>query len=81
VAGSSGAEGGVSSVSSQGGANLGFSSQMSGLGQQFTALSGQAASLASKSQSQAAMGSLGFQAYSFGSSVKEAGGFKKAFTA
>tara|TARA_R110000796_G_scaffold221498_1_gene337641 strand:- start:72 stop:533 length:462 start_codon:yes stop_codon:yes gene_type:complete len=81
VAGSSGAEGGASSVSSQGGANLGFSSQMSGLGQQFTAFSGQAASLASKSQSQAAMGSLGFQAYSFGSSVKDKGGFKKAFTA
>ena len=81
VAGSSGAQGGTSSVSSQGGSNLGFSSQMSGLGQQFTAFSGQAASLASKSQSQAAMASLGFQAYSFGSSVKDKGGFKKAFTA
>ena len=71
VSGSSGAEGGVSSVSSQGGANLGFGSQMSGLGQQFTAFSGQAAQATSKAAMFDGLASLGGSVFSFG----KAGGF------
>ena len=71
VAGSSGAEGGTSSVSSQGGSNLGFSSQMSGLGQQFTAFSGQAAQATSKAAMFGGLASLGGSVFSFG----KAGGF------
>lgn len=66
VSGSSGAEGGVSSVSSQGGANLGFGSQMSGLGQQFTTFSGQAAQHTSKAGMLGGLASLGGSVFSFG---------------
>ena len=69
VAGSSGAEGGASSVSSQGGANLGFSSQMSGLGQQFTTFSGQAAQASSKAAMFGSLANLGMQGISVGQSM------------
>jgi len=71
VSGSSGAAGGISSVSSQGGANLGFGSQMSGLGQQFTAFSGQAAQHTSKAAMLGGLADLGGSVFSFG----QAGGF------
>mgnify|MGYP003629901370 CR=1 FL=1 len=74
VAGSSGAEGGSSSVSSQGGANLGFSSQMSGLGQQFTAFSGQAAQATSRASMFGSLANLGMQGLSFGASMQGGGG-------
>jgi hypothetical protein len=70
VAGSSGAEGGASSVSSQGGANLGFSSQMSGLGQQFTTFSGQAAQATSRASMFGSLANLGMQGLSFGASLQ-----------
>jgi hypothetical protein len=73
VAGSSGAEGGASSVSSQGGANLGFSSQMSGLGQQFTTFSGQAAQASSKAAMFGGLANLGMQGLSFGASMQGGG--------
>jgi hypothetical protein len=76
VAGSSGAEGGASSVSTQGGANLGFSSQMSGLGQQFTTFSGQAAQASSKAAMFGSLANLGGQVMSFG----QAGGFGSSTT-
>ena len=74
VAGSSGAEGGTSSVSSQGGSNLGFSSQMSGLGQQFTAFSGQAAQASSRASMFGSLANLGMQGLSFGASMQGGGG-------
>lgn len=61
---SSGFAGGVGSLSSQLGTNLGFGSMMSGLGQQFTDLTGQAnyqASRASMFGSIAGLGMQGFQ--------------------
>lgn len=74
VAGSSGAEGGTSSVSTQGGANLGFSSQMSGLGQQFTTFSGQSAQASSKAAMFGSLANLGGQMMSFGNSMQGGGG-------
>lgn len=68
---SSGFFGGSSSVSSQQGSNLGFSSQMSGLGQQYTDFSGQAAQASSKAAMFGSLASLGGQVMSFG----QAGGF------
>lgn len=50
VADSSMVAGGLSSLSSQLGANLGFGSMMSGLGQQYTGLSAQAAQLSGEAQ-------------------------------
>ena len=52
--------GGMSSLTSQLGANLGYGTMMSGLGQEYTALSGQAAYLASRSQMAEAIAGLGF---------------------
>ena len=43
-------QGGLASISSQIGANLGYGSMMSGLGQEFTSLTGQAAMLQGQSQ-------------------------------
>ena len=74
VAGSSGAEGGRSSISTQGGANLGFSAQMSGLGQQFTAFSGQAAQATSRASMFGSLANLGMQGLSFGASMQGGGG-------
>ena len=48
--GSSALRGGLGSISSQIGANLGYGSMMSGLGQQFTTLSSQAAQLQGQAQ-------------------------------
>ena len=52
--------GGMASLTSQLGANLGYGTMMSGLGQEYTALSGQAAYLASRSQMAEAIAGLGF---------------------
>lgn len=66
VATSSGFQGGISSLSSQLGANLGFGSMMSGLGQQFTGLSGLAASQSADAQRYGAIASTGMQVAQFG---------------
>ena len=66
VATSSGFLGGISSLSSQLGANLGFGSMMSGLGQQFTGLSGLAAQQTAQSQRYGAIASTGMQLAQFG---------------
>lgn len=63
---SSGALGGQTSLSSQLGANLGFGSMMSGLSQEYTQLTAQAADYSARSQMGSAIGSLGFQAAQFG---------------
>ena len=76
VATSSGFLGGVSSLSSQLGANLGFGSMMSGLGQQYTGLSGLAASQSADAQRYSAIASTGMQVAQFGFS----GGAKNPFT-
>lgn len=56
----SGFLGGMASLTSQLGANLGYGTMMSGLGQEFTALSGQAAYQASRSEMAGAIANLGF---------------------
>ena len=63
---SSGFFGGQTGLSSQLGANLGFGSMMSGLSQQYTQLTAQAADYSARSQMGSAIGSLGFQAAQFG---------------
>lgn len=70
VATSSGFLGGVSSLSSQLGANLGFGSMMSGLGQQYTGLSGLAASQSADAQRYGAMASTSMQMLGYSSSIK-----------
>ena len=57
---SSGSLGGLASLSSQLGANLGYSSMMSGLGQQFTALSGLSAQQSADSAKFGAIADIGF---------------------
>ena len=57
---SSGALGGLASLSSQLGANLGYGSMMSGLGQQFTALSGLSAQQSADSAKFGAIANIGF---------------------
>lgn len=57
---SSGALGGLASLSSQLGANLGYGSMMSGLGQQFTALSGLSAQQSADSARFGAIANIGF---------------------
>lgn len=54
----SGFAGGTTSVSSQIGSNLGFGSMMSGLGQQYTSLTGQAADAQSRAQLFGTMGNM-----------------------
>ena len=61
VATSSGFQGGISSLSSQLGSNLGFGSMMSGLGQQYTGLSGLASSQTAASQRYGAIANIGMQ--------------------
>ena len=61
VAGSSGAAGGQSAISSQLGANLGFGNMMSGLGQQYTSLTAQAANFGGQAQLAQSYAGLGFQ--------------------
>lgn len=60
VAGTSMVSGGLSGLSSQLGANLGYGSMMSGLGQQYTGLTAQAAQLGAQSQLYGTIGSIGF---------------------
>ena len=57
---SSGALGGLASLSSQLGTNLGYGSMMSGLGQQFTALSGLSAQQSADSARFGAIANIGF---------------------
>ena len=57
---SSGSLGGLASLSSQLGANLGYGSMMSGLGQQFTALSGLSAQQSADSAKFGAIADIGF---------------------
>ena len=66
VATSSGFQGGISSLSSQLGANLGFGSMMSGLGQRYTGLSGLAAQQTAASQRYGAISNIGMQVAQFG---------------
>lgn len=65
VAGSSGFFGGQTSLTSQLGANLGFGSTMSGLSQEYTQLTAQAADFSARAQMGSAIGSLGFQSAQF----------------
>lgn len=60
ASGSTAAQGGLASLSSQLGANLGFGSMMSGLGEQYTSLTQQAARLQGAGQLVGAIGSAGF---------------------
>ena len=57
--------GGLGSISSQLGANLGFGTMMSGLGEQYTQLSARAAQQAGMGELGMAIGGLGFQASQF----------------
>lgn len=61
VADTSMVAGGLTGLSSQLGANLGFSSMMSGLGQQYTGLTAQAARFEGLSSLYGTIGQLGFQ--------------------
>jgi len=58
---SSGVLGGLTSLSSQLGANLGFGSMMSGLSQQYTGLTAQAADYSARSQMGSAIAGFAFQ--------------------
>ncbi len=60
--------GGLASISSQLGANLGFGTMMSGLGEQYTQLSARAAQQAGMGDLGMAIGGLGFQGLQFGMS-------------
>lgn len=62
IRGSSAAAGGIGSISSQLGTNLGFGSMMSGLSGAYTALTGRANYLSSQSQMFGGIASLGFSA-------------------
>ena len=62
---SSGFLGGMSSLTSQLGSNLGFGSMMSGLGENYTALSGLAAQQSAESAMYGAKANLGFQVMDF----------------
>ena len=66
AAGSSAVGGGISSLSSQLGANLGFSSMMSGLGQQYSAFTQQAADFTGQSQLFGQIGQMLLGAPTFG---------------
>ena len=62
---SSGFLGGMSSLSSQLGSNLGFGSMMSGLGENYTAMSGLAAQQSAESAMFGAKANLGFKVMNF----------------
>ncbi len=64
--GSSAALGGISSLSSQFGANLGYGSMMSGLSQQYSGFTGQAAQFGAQAQLGGAVAGLAGQVYGFG---------------
>lgn len=67
ASGSSGVAGGLTSLSSQLGANLGFGTMMSGLGQQYTSQTGQAAKFSGLSQLYGTIGQIGMQAMPYAS--------------
>lgn len=76
--GGSGVAGGISSISSQIGANLGFGTQMTGLGREYTAATGRAADFGaeagiyqSRASSASQMSGMGFDLFG------KAGGFGK----
>ena len=62
---SSGFQGGISSLSSQLGTNVGFGSMMSGLGENYTAMSGLAAQQSAESAMFGAKANLGFNVMNF----------------
>ena len=66
----SGIAGGVSSLSSQSGEALGFSTQMSGLSREITRYDTQAGRYASRANMFGAISGLGFQLYSMGGKPK-----------
>lgn len=63
VSDSSALAGGQSGISSQLGSNLGFGSMMSGLSQQYTSLTGQAAQAGAQAQMFGTIADLGFRAF------------------
>ena len=67
---SSGFQGGISSLSSQLGTNLGFGSMMSGLGENYTAMSGLAAQQSAESAMFGAKANLGFNLMQIGMGAK-----------
>jgi nitroreductase len=69
VSGGSAVGGGLSSLSSQLGANLGFSSMMSGLGQQYSAFTQQAADFTGQSQLFGQIGQILLGAPTFGATA------------
>lgn len=72
VQGGSGLAGGQAGVSSQLGANLGFGSMMSGLSQQYTDFTSQAAQFKSQSEIYGQIANIGFQAVPYGSQISGA---------
>ncbi len=72
VQGGSGLAGGQAGISSQLGANLGFGSRMSGLSQQYTDFTSQAAQFSSESQIYGQIANIGFQAVPYGSQISSA---------
>jgi len=66
VSGGSAALGGMSSLSSQFGANLGYGSMMSGLSQQYSGFTGQAAQFGAQAQLGAGISGLSSQLYGYG---------------
>jgi hypothetical protein len=74
--GGSGVAGGISSISSQIGANLGFGTQMTGLGREYTAATGRAADFGAQAGIYQARASSASQMSSMGFSMfGQAGGF------
>ena len=74
--GSSAVAGGLGSISSQLGTNLGFGGMLSGLGQRYTSLTGQANYLSSQSQMFGSMANLGFSVFQGGMGLAGQGGFQ-----
>lgn len=74
--GSSAAAGGISSLSSQLGTNLGFGGMLSGLGQAYTSLTGRANYLSSQSQMFGSIANLGFNIFQGGMGMAGQGGFQ-----
>ena len=88
--GGSGVAGGISSISSQIGANLGFGTQMTGLGREYTAATGRAADFGAqagiyqaRASSASQMSSMGFSMFGrgggFNSSTSMFGGGNSSF--
>ena len=71
VATSSGFLGGQTSLFSQLGANLGFGSTMSGLSQEYTRLTAQAADFSARGQMAQAVAGIGFQAIPYAAQIDQ----------